>query len=420
MHVVGAIHELPLPRASCSTTRKPLFVPFVALLLALALAACDPVTSPHDDPGLAAVTLRPTRTATVPAPATAPGPALVTATPADSFCTADEVARILRNMPPYTPGDGTFVELGPDGFTLDGAPFVVRGVNYYPARAPWQRFVTASLNTIEADFGLLRAAHVNTVRLFVRYDPFFVCPGSGAVPDPRAFLWLDAVIRLADAHNFRVILALHDLPDTPLYTDPGDTLAQTAFIIARYRDEPAILAWDLRDSGDADYTPLGDEPPAHTREQVLDWLARTAAAVRQLDTRHPITAGWAEGSEVTSALVDVVSFQHFGDAQNLRQQIAALRALTDKPLLLIAFGASTFERSDTQQAQWLRETVRAAEGDDLAGWLVWTMYDFPVEVTCWPEPCASFDDIRHHYGLWRPDGERKPAANALETLAGAG
>lgn len=401
----------------------------LVLLLFLWIAACSPATSPHEDSGLRAVTLAPTHT---PAPTLTGAPdgaptqpyELVTATPAAAYCTPEEVARILRNMPPYGPGGGAFVTLGPDGFLLGDVPFKVRGINYYPARVPFFRFAGSDLGAIDHDFATLRAAHVNTVRLFVRYEAYFVCPGSGAVPDPRAILWLDAVIRLASAYNFRVILALHDLPDRAIYIDPGDTLAQTAFLVTRYRDEPAILAWDLRDRGDADYepvdhngVPLPGDPAPFTRGQVLDWLARTAAAVRQLDPVHPITAGWAHDAEATISIVDFVSFQHFGDGQSLRERAAALRDLTGKPLLLIAVGASTSEISETQQAQRLRETVRAAEGDALAGWLVWTMYDFPPEVTCWPDPCASLDDARHHFGLWRTDGSRKPAANALETLA---
>jgi hypothetical protein len=114
------------------------------------------------------------------------------------------------------------------------------------------------------------------------------------VPDPETFLWLDALIRLARDHDLRLIVTLHHLPDLrvqPIYADPGVTVAQTAFIVSRYRDEPAILAWDVRDSGDADYTPVGDLSAPFSRTQVLDWLARTTAAIRSLDPNHPITAG---------------------------------------------------------------------------------------------------------------------------------
>jgi hypothetical protein len=391
-----------------------------AALIVLAgalLTACNTVSdSAPPNSGLQAITREPPRPTLTPAP-TAPR-ALVTATPDARTCTDDEVARILSSIPPYHPGGGTFVTLGSAGFVLIGKPFVARGINYYPALTPWQHFPGTDLAIIEHDFTLLRQANVNTIRLFVWYDPLFTCPGYDAVPDPAALNWLDAVIRLASAHAFRVILTLNHLPDLrtePIYT--GYTLPETEYLVSRYRDEPAILAWDLRDGGDADYTPFDDSPAPATRAQVLDWLARTAAAVRQIDSDHLITAGWANDSEGTIPLVDFVSFRHFGDDKSLRLRIAELRGYTDKPLLLIAFGFSTFDATEIDQAQWLRAAVQATEVDHLAGWLVWTMYDFPTNVTCWPEPCASLDDVRHHYGLWNTDGSRKLAADTLDLLA---
>ncbi len=390
----------------------------IITLLTIGTQACNTTSEPiPPDSSLQAITRQPPRPTLTPAP-TAPRD-LFTATPSARACTEDEVAQILNSIPAYRPGSGAFITLGSAGFLLNGKPFVARGINYYPALTPWQRFPGTDLATIEHDFALLRQTHVNTIRLFIWYDPLFTCPGYDAVPDPAALNWLDALIRLASAHGFRVILTLNHLPDLhtqPLYT--GDTLPQTEFLVTRYRDEPAILAWDLRDSGDADYTPFDDSPAPVTRAQVLDWLARTAAAVRQIDPNHLITAGWASDSEGTIPLVDFVSFQHYGDEKSLRMRIAELRGYTDKPLLLIAFGFSTFAASEIDQVQWLRAAVQAAEADHLAGWLVWTMYDFPTEVTCWPEPCASLDDARHHYGLWNTDGSRKLAADTLDLLAG--
>jgi hypothetical protein len=358
----------------------------------------------------------------VPSPAPTPTQrqAPPTDTPAPAGCTDEEIAALVRALPAYQPGSGSFVTVGEGGFLLGGKAFVVRGVDYYPARFPWHRFPLADLSTVEQDFATLKAAHVNTVRLFVWHAPFFVCPEHGAVPNPSAFLWLDSAMRLASAYGLRVIPVLNDLTDIDqqrMYEDSGQSIAQTTVIVSRYRDEPAVLAWDLRDAGDADYTPSGDAPAPFTREQVQDWLALAAAAVREADPRHPITAGWANDSEATISLVDVVSFQHFGDTLSLRKRVAALRQYTAKPLLLVSFGFSTAQVSEAGQAQAFRTAIRAAEGDHLAGWLAWTMYDFPPEAACWPEPCTGQDGAGLHFGLWHADGSRKPAANALETLA---
>src|SRR5207249_4109765 len=105
----------------------------------------------------------------------------------------------------------------------------------------------------------------------------FDCPGSGAVPRPDAFARLDAIIKLAAERGFHLIVTLNDLPDLtirPLYLQPDVAAAQTAYVVSRYRDESAILAWDVRNEGDIDYT-RGSAPST----TVLDWLAKTAAQI---------------------------------------------------------------------------------------------------------------------------------------------
>ena len=51
--------------------------------------------------------------------------------------------------------------------------------------------------------------------------------------------------RRSAERGFHLIVTLNDLPDLtirPLYLNPGVAAAQTAYIVSRYRDEPAILA----------------------------------------------------------------------------------------------------------------------------------------------------------------------------------
>ena len=50
--------------------------------------------------------------------------------------------------------------------------------------------------------------------------------------------------------------------------------AQTTYIVRRYRNNPVILAWDLRNEGDLDWGADGRAPVA-TQEQVMSWLAHT-------------------------------------------------------------------------------------------------------------------------------------------------
>src|SRR5690606_10407987 len=152
--------------------------------------------------------------------------------------------------------------------------------------------------------------------------------------------------------------------------------------------------------GDIDYGSNQAFLKPFPRQQVLDWLALAVEQVRSLDDNHLITAGWLHDAESTAALVDFVSFHHWNSADELRGRIAALRSHTDKPILLQEFGYSTFRMNADEQARNIYEGILAAEQSGLAGWLVWTAFDFPLDATCVPPACPSLDNAEHHFGLW--------------------
>lgn len=345
--------------------------------------------------------------------------------PALDTCTQHEIFKALDSMPLYQQAGLTgFVRVQDGRFEVDGSTFTARGVNYYPSRFPWRRFLGhLDFEAIRQEFGLLRAAGVNTLRIFLWNEALFQCPGSGAIPKVDVFARLDRVIALAAEHNFRLIVTLNDLPDLehyPLYADPEHTRKQTAYIVKRYRNEAAILAWDVRNEGDIDYgsnnaLALGNRFP---RQQVLDWLVLTTVFVRQLDSNHLLTAGWLHDAQSTAELVDFVSFHHWWDANNLRQRLNDIRVVTDKPVLLEEFGYSTFRMSEDDHARLIYEGILAAENEGTLGWLVWTAFDFPLDATCIPPACPSQDNAEHHFGLWRTDYTPKPAAGILIDLFG--
>lgn len=333
-------------------------------------------------------------------------------------CTDTEIASALSAVPPYQPtGTGEFVGVQGGHLSIDGEPYVVRGINYYPSRYPWRRFLTQTdMETIDREFSLLQAARLNALRVFLWNDALFTCPGSGAVPVADVFARLDGIIQRAAAHGFRVIVTLNDMPDLtdyPLYDNPPHVEAQTRFIVERYRDEPAILAWDLRNEGDIDYGSHSAFPAQFAREVVLDWLATTAALVRSLDPRHLLTAGWLYDNAATVPYVDFVSFHHWVGAVEALDRILLLQDATDKPILLQEFGYST-QRSDLEtQARTIADVIDAVEATGAAGWLIWTAFDFPTDATCVPPNCPSPDNAEHHFGLWYADYTPKPAVAAL-------
>ncbi len=391
--------------------------PPVILMALVILAACRQ-PEPPIDPGVQAVTL-----ARGPEATFTPSPAPVIDT---SSCSPEEVSARLAGVPEYDSSDMAFVQLDGKQLALDGERFVVRGLNYYPIEYPFWKFLQVDNATLAWDVELMAEAGINTLRIFVWNDALFTCPNDGAVPIPSQIARLDWVIQTAALRGLYLVVTLHEQPDParpPLYGDPTSVIAQTAYLVQRYKDEPAILAWDLRNAGDADYQGGvigGVERQAHVeRRDVLDWLIRTAAAVRAIDERHLITAGWHTDAAATFPAVDMVSFQHWREPDDLYERVRTLRDQTDKPLLLIAVGYDSQTRNESQQSAALRRALTIAEETvawgETAGWLVWTAFDFVPISPCETASCAD-EDIPHHFGMWHTDRSPKPAINVLDVL----
>ncbi|MEP7284669.1 MAG: cellulase family glycosylhydrolase [Chloroflexota bacterium] len=333
-----------------------------------------------------------------------------------STCSELEIKTALAGVPPYTPqGQGGFAKVDSGKLSVGNVVFHVRGVNYYPVRAPWKRFLLETdLTQAAQELDLIHDTGFNTLRIFLIYDTLFQCPGNGTVPKPQSFAKLDGILNLAIARGFHVLITLNDSPDLtvrPLYLYPEVAAAQTAYIVERYRAEPAVLAWDLRNEGDIDYTRSGFDSNV-----VLNWLKQTAAAVRQIDGNHLLTAGWLNDAQVTDSAVDFLSFHHWSGQQSLLARIAVMRIYTQKPLLLEETGLSTFGVGEEAQSTMLHELISAIEHGGYAGWIVWTAFDFPAEVTCTPPACPGHENGENHFGLWHTDYTPKPAVAMLKEL----
>lgn len=318
--------------------------------------------------------------------------------------------------PAGKPNQAAFVTVQGDQLVLKGQLFQIKGVNYYPRHAPWHRFLEqASLSEISAELDLIKKAGFNTLRVFLRYDTLFTCAPEAAIPNKKGFTRVDAIFRMARTRGFKLIVTLNDLPDLhfrPLYTDWARYDAQTTYIVRRYRGSPVILAWDLRNEGDLDWGADGRAPVA-TQEQVMRWLARTSQLVRANDPYHLLTAGWWGDPTQTAPYVDILSFHHWTEAADLAARIDAYRATGGgKPLLLEEVGYHSWTRAPLgaqtldAQADILGRVITVAEEKKLAGWLVWTAFDFS------PLP-GQPENHEHFFGLWTLNLKPKPALDAL-------
>jgi hypothetical protein len=333
-------------------------------------------------------------------------------------CNQEVVSAAIRGLPAYEPTEGAFVRMVNDAFTVDGAPFTIYGVNYSPRDYPGDRLLAEmDVESIAFELDLMRASGLNVLRVYLRHDDLFRCPGNGAVPVVAAFERLDGLIQAAAERDFRLILVMNhdaDLTTFPLYDSLPHNAEQMAFIAARYRVEPAVFAYDLRALGDFDYT----NSNAFTRDAVLAWLAGAAAIVRQSAPNQYVTAGWLDEAEVTAPLVDFVSFQHYGDVDSLRQKIAILQDATDRPILLASVGYNTFDLDEIGQRQAYQRAFEAVEQNRLVGWIVWTAFDYPLDLLCEEPNCPAPDGPSNRYGLWNTSYFPKRALDAVELATG--
>jgi|GEM_PF-416551 len=332
-------------------------------------------------------------------------------------CSTDVIETALSSVPAYQETTSRpFITIDGDQFVADSAQFTPIGVNYYPSRAPWRRFLLETdLATVEADFSRFQQTGMNTIRIFLWYEALFMCAGNGAIPQPDRFALLDGIIHSAAKHDLYLIVTLHDLPDLiwyPLYDDLPHIQAQTAFILERYQYESNIMAWDVRNEGDIDYNRYGQN-----KDTVYEWLGVVAERVREAAPKHLITAGWLDDAELTDPYVDFLSFHHWTSADELRWKVSTLRSATDKPILLGEFGFSTFTTDEETQRDLLEANIQAASDAGVIGWLVWTAYDFPTDVTCLPAACPSQENFEHHMGLWKTDGTPKLAVELIASQA---
>jgi hypothetical protein len=304
-----------------------------------------------------------------------------------------------------------FVGRAGTGLTLDGQPFRMAGINYYPQGQPWHAFWPGYDGaTIDRDFGIIGGLGLNTVRVFVPFDGF-----GGASPDPVMLDRLDDLLARAQAHNLKVIVTLFDFRAdyTPLHWADADR--QLAGLIPRFAGNAAILAWDLKNEPDLDYK--------QGQDAVDLWLAHTLRLVRQLDPHHLVTIGWSNPADARglATSVDFVSFHYYAAPDQFAAAYGALRAaVADRPIALTEFGLPTWNspffpggHTEAEQAAVVATVRQGLAQTDSAGYLAWTLYDFgqvPTDVAG-KEPWRT--GPQGHFGILRADGTPKPAAGFL-------
>jgi len=261
-------------------------------------------------------------------------------------------------------------------------PFFIKGINYYPQDTPWDTFGD-SFNTdiLQKDFEIIKDAGLNTIRIFVPYEDF----GKAEV-SPTHLNKLYKLLDIANNHKLKVIITLFDFYGDYSILNWTLTHRHAQQIVEYCRDHPALLAWDIKNEPDLDFSSRGEQ-------LVLDWLQTMIAQIKNFDPKHPVTIGWSSPEAAANLWdkVDFVSWHFYRDIEGL---VPALRKLTtiigNKPHVLQEFGISSyrglwapFGNSEKVQARY-HETVQKILKEEKVPFVSWTLYDFnhiPASVT---------------------------------------
>ncbi|MCU0479631.1 MAG: glycoside hydrolase family 5 protein [Anaerolineae bacterium] len=382
----------------------------VGWLLCL-LVACTP-TPPPNTSGLTIATFDPNAPNPEITPFVQPSPTPLTL----ERCTPDSIDRALAIIPTYTPSAGAFITIQNGQLWQTDKPYPVYGINYYPRDYPNHRFLTEmDVPAIDFELDLMRVNGLNTLRIFIRYQDLFACEADGTIPRPDNLLRLDQFIQTAGARGYKLIVVLHHDPawdEYPLYAMPPHITAQTAYIARRYADEPIIMAYDIRDAGDTDYR-------QYRKTAVLRWLDAMRAILDEYAPNQLITATWMTDITDTIPYVDFISFGHFDDVESLRQKIAILQSVAgDKPILLSSVGYATYEMDELAQREAIYRAIEAVQRNNLAGWVIWTAFDYPLTAICQDPNCPAADNPSNRFGIWNTSYFPKRALDAIRLATG--
>ncbi|WCE04870.1 cellulase family glycosylhydrolase [Pseudoxanthomonas sp. JBR18] len=330
-----------------------------------------------------------------------------------------------------------------EGYMLElpqfGTQRVIRAnIKQLIGEAKTEAFYTAWLDhhTTKADIDALGAWGFNSVRLPMHYALYTLPVEDEPVPGRQTwikdgFARTDALIGWAKANDMRVILDMHAAPGgqgndvniadrdpsrPSLWDDPAaqdKLVALWVELAKRYRDEPAVAAYDLLNEPNWGFADAGDLHGCQEADNapLRALLVRITRAIRQVDPHHMLVIeGNCWGNNYRGMLEDglwddnlVLSFHKYWNPAT-RQSIADILALRDRYQVPLWLGETGENSND-----WYTRTVALAEGEGI-GWSWWPLkkirYNNPLQVV--PNP-----GYRALLAYWHGEGP-KPSPEQAE------
>lgn len=283
----------------------------------------------------------------------------------------------------------------------------IKGINYYPQKNPWDTFGNDfSEEVLQKDFSIIKKVGLNTIRIFIGYEDF----GKENVAENK-LKKLNTLLTIAQENDLQVVVTLFDFYGNYSVLDWTFTHRHAETIVTRFKNHPAVLAWDIKNEPNLDFESRG-------KEKVLAWLEHMILVIRNSDKENYITIGWSnlESASFLKDDLDFISFHYYEDVETFEEKYVKLKeSIKNKPLVLGEFGLSSysgfwnfFGGSKEKQEKYHLEMQKVLTSKEIP-FMSWTLYDFD-EV---PESVVGKLPWRKNpqkkFGFIDSNGNKKPA-----------
>ncbi len=328
----------------------------------------------------------------------------------DNFWRVRHKVRSSIEKRPVTLTGSPCIEVKGDQFVYADKAFISKGINYYPAEYPWEKFWTHfDPVLLRQDFSLIQTAGFNTIRIFVPYEQF-----GGPDVIEKYLNDLEMLLDIAQEYDLKVIVTLFDF--FLQYQADQWTLADrhVEIIATRLKYHEAVFAWDVKNEPDLDFDTAGED-------EVKEWLSFIIKRIRGYDQNHLLTVGWSSPEYITELheVVDYYSFHYYNEPQDLTRYLSSSY---DKPLLLEEMGQHSyaawfypFRKTRRDQLEYLSDLTKVIREHNIS-YALWTLYDFRqipdnvVGTLPWRK------GIQKNFGLIDKRNKKKKAFELIKTF----
>ncbi|MBQ9097872.1 MAG: hypothetical protein IJY50_00385 [Clostridia bacterium] len=336
---------------------------------------------------------------------------------------------------------------------------LITGINYWASDNAIRMWEDFHPDVIEADFQKLAAAGVTVLRVFPLWSVFQPLTaaysnnglheyqfGERPLPDTeagRAGVSEEACQRfsvfcdLAEKHGLQLLVGLitghmsfRYFAPAPFQhrnpiTDPTLIKWELRFVkyfVKRFKDKPAIAAWDLGNELEG----FASRPDSDVPDAGYVWMSAITNAVKSVDTAHPVVSGYGSNTMVdglfphaeVGEVVDINTVHPYNVFQSKEDPLPTMRPILDGvfrcklsngmagvPTFIQEVGSIGYLTcSERTEADFYRALLYAAWSHDCGGVMWWCAFDQGMQ------EYAPYDwnNIGSDYGFFRADGSAKP------------